>query len=57
MARISFSVQLGKTLFLIKLAILKNNIEMLLESIMTNLSVPNKEIESAAPSQEFGSPN
>jgi len=36
-----------------KLAILKSNIEMLLESIMTNLSVLNMEIGNTALSQEF----
>ena len=37
-----------------KLAILKRYVEMLLESIITNLSVPNKKIKSTVPFQKYG---
>jgi len=57
MAIISFLIQLRRALLLMKLAILKSDIEMLLESIITNLSVLNKKIRSVALSQEFSLPS
>ena len=52
-AEISFLVFPTIFLFLIKLAILRSEIEILLALISTNLLVPKREIERAVPSQEF----